>query len=331
MQINPQEIIGKVKAFFSHKNGKIISVIFLALIISIYWIYLTTPVSKLEVPKLIEIEKGSTLKDVSQKLSDEGFIKSRTILNTIIILSGGDDRVVSGEYLFEKAPSLFEVAKRITTGDFGIEIREVFLPEGVTVAQIAEIMEENFPYFEKDAFMQLASESEGMLFPDTYNFLETVKAFEVYNTLKDNFEKKIVEIKPLIKENNLSLRDVVIVASMVEKEATADSREEVASIIWKRLEEDMLLQIDATFVYSIGKGTFDLTMKDLTDEENPYNTYVHKGLPPTPISNPGLESLKAAAAAKPTEYMYFLTGRDGEMYYATNFEQHKKNRARYLD
>jgi UPF0755 protein len=301
------------------------------LILSIYWIYLTSPVKNLETPLLVEIEKGSTLKDVSQKFTEVGVIKSQTILNTVIILSGGDDKVVSGEYLFEKSPSLFEVAKRITTGDFGIEVKEVRIPEGVTVAQIADLMEERFPYFEKEAFMQLASESEGMLFPDTYNFLETVKAFEVYNTLKDNFEKKIAEIKPLIKENNLSLEEVVIVASMVEKEATEDSREEVASIIWKRLEKNMLLQIDATFVYSIGKGTFDLTMKDLTDEENPYNTYVHKGLPPTPISNPGLESLKAAASALPTENLYFLTGRDGEMYYARNFEEHKKNRARYLD
>jgi UPF0755 protein len=321
----------KTKAFFSHKNGRIIAVVVFILIVSVNWVYLTSPVKKLEVPKLIEIEKGSTLKDVSQKLADEGIIRSRTILNTVIILSGGDDKVVSGEYLFEKAPSLFEVAKRITIGDFGIDVKEVRLPEGVTVAQIAEIMEDKFPYFEKDAFMQLASESEGMLFPDTYSFLETVKAFEVYNTLKENFEEKIIEIKPIIKKNNLSLEEVVIVASMVEKEATADSRVEVASIIWKRLEVDMPLQIDATFVYSIGRGTFDLTKSDLTDKENPYNTYVYKGLPPTPISNPGLESLKAAAMAVDTDNLYFLTGRDGEMYYAENFEQHKKNRARYLD
>lgn len=331
MTIDTQQLINNIKNFFSHKNGKIISVVVFVLLVSVYWIYLTSPIGKLEVPKLVEIEKGTTLKDVSQKLAEEGIIRSKTILNTVIIISGGDDKVVSGEYLFEKAPSLFEVAKRITTGDFGIEVKEVRLPEGVTVAQIAEIMEERFPYFEKDAFIQLASESEGMLFPDTYSFLETVKAFEVYNTLKNNFETKISEIKPIIKENNLSLEEVVIVASMVEKEATADSREEVASIIWKRLEVDMPLQIDATFVYSIGKGTFDLTKSDLTDEDNPYNTYVYKGLPPTPISNPGLESLKAAAMAIETDNLYFLTGRDGEMYYATNFEEHKKNRARYLD
>lgn len=326
-----KSFLNKSKEFLSHKNGKIIAGLIFILILSIGWVCLTSPAKNLELPILVEIEKGSTLKDVSQKLSDLGIIKSRSILNTVIIVSGGDDKVVSGEYLFEKSPSLFEVAHRITTGDFGIDVKEVRIPEGVTVDQIGSIMEERFPYFDKNAFIQLASESEGLLFPDTYSFLETVKAFEVYNTLKDNFETKIAEVKPIIKKNNLSLEEVVIVASMVEKEATTDSREEVASIIWKRLEVDMPLQIDATFVYSIGKGTFDLTKKDLTDKENPYNTYVHKGLPPTAIGNPGLDSLIAAAKALPTDNLYFLTGRDGKMYYATNFEQHKKNRTRYLD
>lgn len=321
----------RIREFLNTKNGMIIVGLIFILILCINWIYLTSPSSKLQTPVLIEIEKGLSLKDVSQKLFDGGIIKSKTILNTVVILGGGDNKVVSGEYLFETPPSLFEVAKRITTGDFGIEIREVRLPEGVTVEEIGLIMEQKFPYFDKNAFMQLAAGSEGLLFPDTYNFLETVKAFEVYNVLKENFETKIATIKPIIKKNNLSLEQVVNVASIVEKEATADSREEVASIIWKRLEIDMPLQVDATFVYSIGKGTFDLTKKDLTDEENPYNTYVHKGLPPTPIGNPGLASLEAAANAYPTDYLFFLTGRDGEMYYAKNFEQHKKNRTKYLD
>jgi len=325
------ETFKKIKMFFDHRNRLIFGSLILILVICFYWVYITSPSNNIPAPILIQIEKGLSLKDVSQKFFSTGIIKSKTALNTVIILSGGDDKVVSGEYLFDKPPSLFEVSQRITTGDFGIEVKEIRYPEGATVEEIALISEAKFPYFDKEAFMQLASDSEGLLFPDTYSFLETVKAYEVYSTLRDNFEKKINEVKPLIKKNNLSLEDVVIVASIVEKEATADSREEVASIIWKRLEIDMLLQVDATFVYSIGKGTFDLTKSDLTDDKNLYNTYVHKGLPPTPISNPSLEALKAAAAALPTENIYFLTGRDGEMYYATNFEKHKQNRARYLD
>lgn len=315
---------------FKEKNNILIGSFILLITISFVWVYLTSPVSTLVIPTSFEVESGSSLRDVSQSLKDAGIIKSRTILNTIVILGAGDGKVVSGEYLFEKAPTVFEVAKRITLGDFGIEVKQVQFPEGVTVEEIALIMEARFPYFDKNAFMQLASDSEGMLFPDTYFFLENVKAHEVYRVLTNTFEEKIAEIKPLIKENKRNLHDVINVASIVEKESTAEARAEVASVIWKRLEDDMPLQVDATFVYSIDKGTFDLTKDDLKDEENPYNTYIYKGLPPTPISNPGLDSLIAAASAQPGEYLFFLTGHDGEMYYAKDFEQHKKNRSKYL-
>lgn len=316
---------------FKSRNNILIGIIILISTLSFVWVYLTNPPSKMQIPTSFEIKSGSSLRDVSQSMRDAGIIKSRTILNALVILGEGDAKVVSGEYLFEKPPTVFEVAKRITLGDFGIEVRQVRFPEGVTTEEIGLIMESRFPYFDKNAFMQLASDSEGMLFPDTYFFLENVKAYEVYRVLTKTFEEKLEEVKPLIKQNKRSLHDVIIVASMVEKEATADSREEVASVIWKRLEEDMLLQIDATFVYSIGRGTFDLTRSDLQDEDNLYNTYVYKGLPPTPISNPSLESLKAAASALPGEYLYFLTGHDGEMYYAEDFEGHKRNRERYLN
>lgn len=119
-------------------------------------------------------------------------------------------------------------------------------------------------------------------------------------------------------------------ASIIEGEADKDSKQAVSNILWKRIKLDMALQVDAPFVYSIGKGTFDLSNGDLKDKENPYNTYVNKGLPPTPISNPGLESLKAAATPAETPYLYFLTGHDGNMYYAETFEGHKKNRKLHL-
>jgi UPF0755 protein len=328
--LNPTETFKNFCCLFKNKNNIFIGILILVSTCSVVWIYLTSAPSKLMLPTSFEIESGSSLREVSQSLHDAGIIKSRTILNTIVILGAGDAKVVSGEYLFEKSPTVFEVAKRITLGDFGIDVKEVRFPEGVTNEEIALIMESRFPYFDKNAFMQLASDSEGMLFPDTYLFLENVKAHEVYKVLTETFEKKIVELKPLLKENGRSLHEVINIASIVEKEATAESRAEVASIIWKRLEDDMPLQVDATFVYSIGKGTFDLTKSDLQDKDNPYNSYTHKGLPPTPISNPGLESLVAAASALPGEYLFFLTGHDGEMYYAKDFEQHKKNRSKYL-
>ncbi len=101
--------------------------------------------------------------------------------------------------------------------------------------------------------------------------------------------------------------------------------------MWNRIEMGMLLQVDATFVYSIGKNSFTVTRDEMRDESDEYNTYVYEGLPPTPISNPGLESILASVNHNPTEYVFFLTGRDGNMYFATNFEEHKRNRSLYLD
>ncbi len=315
--------------FFRNHNNVFIFIGILILVCST-WIYSTSAPKNIEIPISVVIEEGSSLKEITKHLKEVGLIRSKTVVNALIILGAGDSRVVSGEYLFESHPSAFDVVRRITRGDFGIDVKEVTFPEGVTVEEIALIMESRYPYFEKEAFMQLASESEGLLFPDTYLFLENVKAYEVYGVLKDNFEKKITEISGLLKESKRSLEDVVIMASIVEKEATADSRQEVANILWKRLEMGMPLQVDATFVYSIDKGTFDLTKKDLTDEENPYNTYIHEGLPPTPIGNPGLDSLKASATASNTKNLFFLTGHDGEMYYATTFDEHKTNKRKYL-
>lgn len=296
-----------------------------------YWIWATSAPRSLDIPATIEIEKGESVKQITQKFKDAGIVRSRTIANTLIILGAGDTKVVSGTYLFETRPNVFEVVRRITRGDFGIETKTVRIPEGATIQQIGELFEQEFAYFDKDAFYQLTEGKEGYLFPDTYMFLETVKAYEVVDVLEDTFAAKSAELIPLLKESGRTLHDVVIMASIVEREATAESRQAVANILWKRLEIEMPLQVDATFVYSVGRGTFDLTKADLQNEDDPYNTYVHKGLPPTAISNPSFESLKAAATKEDTEYLFFLTGHDGEMYYAETFEGHKRNRERHLN
>ncbi|MEY2640952.1 MAG: hypothetical protein RL150_345 [Candidatus Parcubacteria bacterium] len=306
-------------------------VLIIALLLSIVWVWATTAPSALVVPVAIDVPKGATVKEITQQLKDAGLIRSRAVTNTIIIVSGRDTKIVSGTYLFERRPSTFEVVRRVTRGDFGVETKEVRIPEGATTKQIGELFEQEFAYFDKDAFYQLTEGKEGYLFPDTYQFLETVKAYEVVAALEENFAKQTAALLPLMKASERTLEDVVIMASIIEREATADSRQAVGNILWKRIEIEMPLQVDATFVYSVGRGTFDLTKADLANEDNPYNTYTHKGLPPTAISNPGFESLKAAATKEDTDYLFFLTGHDGEMYYAETFEGHKRNRARYLN
>jgi UPF0755 protein len=142
------------------------------------------------------------------------------------------------------------------------------------------------------------------------------------------FDQRIAENKGILASEK-SLRDIVTMASIIEKEATRESMQEVSNILWKRIDEDMPLQVDAGFVYERGKHTFELSLEDLK-EDSPYNTYTRRGLPPTPISNPGIQALLAASQPQETDNFYFLTGYDGEMYYASTLKEHDSNKEKYL-
>lgn len=118
-------------------------------------------------------------------------------------------------------------------------------------------------------------------------------------------------------------------ASIIEKEATSDSMQEVSNILWHRIDINMPLQVDASFVYERNKHTFELSSDDLK-KDSPYNTYIRHGLTPTAISNPGIQAILAAAFPKPTKNLYFLTGYDGKMYYAKTLKEHESNKEKYL-
>lgn len=128
---------------------------------------------------------------------------------------------------------------------------------------------------------------------------------------------------------NRKISDVIIMASILEGEALPKDRQVVAGILWKRLSIGMPLQVDATFRYINGKGTYDLTADDLKID-SPYNTYIHKGLPPGPISNPGIDAISASLNPIPTKYLYYLTEKDGTIHYAKTFTEHIANKNKYL-
>lgn len=313
----------------NNKTDYYYGALFFLIFFSIFWIFLTSIPINSSLPKTFTVESGSSLAEIANSLKEQHFIRSKTIFTSLVIFKKGETKIISGEYLFTDPTTFFTLIHRLTTGDYGIERKQVRIPEGSTLDEMGRILETNFPDFDKEVFYQLTEGKEGYLFPDTYFFLENVKAYEVVKMLQDTFNEKIETLK-LETKTNINLRDIIIMASIIEGEADKDSKQAVSNILWKRIRLDMALQVDAPFVYSIGKGTFDLSNGDLKDKENPYNTYVNKGLPPTPISNPGLESLKAAATPAETPYLYFLTGHDGNMYYAETFEGHKKNRKLHL-
>ncbi len=172
---------------------------------------------------------------------------------------------------------------------------------------------------------------EGYLFPDTYLFNKSYPLNVLIKMMTDNFEKKITpELRQEIERQGKNLPEIIIATSLIEAEArTAEDRKLVADIIWRRLANNMPLQLDSTVNYVTGEKKPAISLKE-QDIDSPYNTYKYKGLPPGPINNPGLESIEAAIYPQKNNYWYFLTGKDGKMYYAKNLEEHNLNKMKYL-
>ncbi|MEX0933871.1 MAG: endolytic transglycosylase MltG [Candidatus Paceibacterota bacterium] len=278
----------------------------------------------------IGIPKGTTLKEASLLLHERKAISSPFLFKGLVILLRGEGGLISGDYYLREPEGVFSLARRFTQGLYGLAPIKVLLPEGATIEEMAAILSETYPRFNANHFKLLAKDKEGYLFPDTYLFFPNVEASQVYNELRDTFTIKIKEIQDEVDAFGKPLEDVVIMASLLEEEArTQETRRMIAGILWDRLRIGMALQVDAVFPYIIGKNTFEVTLEDL-EFDSPYNTYKYPGLPPAPITNPGLDSLRAAVNPTPSPYLFYLSDIDGNLHYARTFEEHKQNKARYL-
>jgi UPF0755 protein len=297
-------------------------------VIVLFWVLLISAPLTFKDGTVVTISKGDSVKVISQKLKQADVIQSQILFTNIIIFFNLDSKIVAGDYVFKKEHTVFEVLQRISNGEYGIEVKKITLIEGLTVTEMADLFSKEFYNISKEEFSEKALPYEGYLFPDTYYFLENVTSEEIILKMRTTFDEKIAEDEEILNSKK-DLKDIVIMASIIEKEATTDSMQEVSDILWHRIDISMPLQVDAGFVYEQGKHTFELSLEDLKTD-SPYNTYVRYGLTPTPISNPGIQALKAAAFPQPTENLYFLTGYDGEMYYAKTLKEHNANKEKYL-
>lgn len=279
---------------------------------------------------IVSVQPGESLETVTQKFTTLRIIRSPFVFRSLVILLGGEKKVTAGDYLLTDKDSPLTLAWRIIEGKFGMEPVKVTIPEGLNNEEISTIIAKKLVVFDAISFEKEAVKKEGYLFPDTYFFPPTAKPQEVIDRMTNNFNEKIKTIESDIQSFGKSVSDVVIMASILEGEAKdTESRQIVAGILWKRIALGMPLQVDATFKYINGKDSSNLTLDDLKID-NAYNTYTNRGLPPTPINNPGIDALLAAVTPTKTDYLYFLTGKDGKMYYAKTFEQHKANKVKYL-
>lgn len=297
------------------------------IVIAILWIL---PPAAYPVGKVVRIEKGMTINEAAKHLKEKKVIQSPVLFGILVRLMPWQPGVIAGDYMFNHRSTVFGIAYRLTTGSYDIVPVKVRIPEGATVRDIAIIIDNRLPNFNKLEFMKLASTSEGFLFPDTYFFMPTASTSVLIEEMRNNFNTKTAPLSLPIFKSNHTLLEIVTMASIIEKEAYGvKDRRMISGILWKRINAGMRLQVDAVFPYIIGRNTFDLTKKDLRFD-SPYNTYRYAGLPPGPIGNPSLDAIKAAIEPTPSPYWFYLADRKGVTHYSVDFAQHVANKKKYL-
>jgi UPF0755 protein len=309
----------------------VIILIALGSIALISYVFLIAPPSSFPTGNLIAVPEGASAKEAGQMLEEQGVVRNGTAFSIAVTILGADRGVRAGDYLFKEPKDLFSVARAITTGAFGLEPIRIRIPEGATTKEMARIYSAQLQRFDAEKFVEKAQPDEGFLFPDTYFFLPNATEDIVIKAMRQNFDTNIAQLAGEIESFGKPLREVVIMASILEKEAFDHTdRRKIAGVLWRRIRIDMALQVDAAFLYSIGRATFTLTKEDLANEDDPYNTYAHKGLPPGAIGSPSLSSLRAAVTPIDEGYLFYLADSNHITYYSKTYEEHMRKRALYI-
>ena len=301
----------------------------------VYYLDGLKPVSKnAKASKIFVIQKGESLNSIIKRLYQEKLIRSRVVFYLLVKRLGIEKRIQAGDFRLSSSMTAEEIAKSLTHGTLDIWVTVI---EGLRKEEVAQIVSKNLGLPESVFITQA---QEGYLFPDTYLIPKNADVEMVIKIFQNNFRKKFTDDLKRKAENRLGLleKEVITLASMVEREAKTDEeRKVVAGILWKRLKNDWLLQVDATVQYALGYQPKEKTWwkKNLTfvdlKIDSPYNTYIYKGLPPTPISNPGLSSILAVVNADiNTPYFYYISDKSGRLHYAKTLEEHNRNIERYL-
>lgn len=324
-----------------------LAILVLFIVVVFWWRTSTSSVTSTESFQNFVIPKGLSATAIGSKLHSQKLIKSPLAFKVYVQVFGKAGKISAGEFSLSSDMTLFEIVQTLQGGP-----RELWvtIPEGLRREEIAEIFIESLGKKGQDVdvfraqFLELTEDQEGYLFPDTYLFPPDASASVVINKLVQTFESKLDDsTRDAIDKSRYSLNQFMVMASIIERETKTDEeRPVVAGILWKRLETDgWLLQVDASVQYAVTNSKLKtqsskldnywpiLTKEDL-DINSPYNSYKSASLPPTPIANPGLSSIKAAVFPENSNYWFYIHDRDGGIHYAETIEQHNNNVRKYL-
>lgn len=296
----------------------------------------------------LTIPSGAGTSDIANILEKNNVIGSAFKFKILSKIKGYDGDFKSGEYTFTKSMKPSEIADVIIKG---VSNQESFtIPEGFSIYKIGKRLEEHgictqaefedelengeFEYTFLPKKISGKEKFEGYLYPDTYSISKNASAHDIIKACLDNYQDKYdKEIKNLVEKSGRSLEEVMKVASIVEREAVkSDERPLVAGVIYNRLNKDMKLQMCSTVQYILKEDKPVLSIAD-TEISSDYNTYINEGLPPGPICNPGMSSIKAAANPEKTKYIYFVVSSklDGSMEYSSDYDEFLKDKEKYYD
>jgi len=291
-------------------------------------------------PKIVYIKPKTGVQEIAQTLWEAGVIRSRWAFLGMAYLQGSPTRLKAGEYEFTHGMSLREILQKLEAGR--VVTHQITIPEGFTALDIARLLAGE-QLVDTDRFMVLVMDTrfaeelgvpgntlEGYLFPDTYRLTRGMGEEEILRIMVTRFRQAVpTDLDAQARRVGLDSHSVVTLASLIEKEATLDSeRPLVAAVFYNRLRRNMPLQSDPTAVYGVPGPRRRITPLDLK-RKTPYNTYLKAGLPPGPISNPGLASIQAALNPARVNYLYFVAKNDGSHFFSRTLAQHAEAVRRY--
>jgi len=333
------------------------SLLFLMLVVGVsglYYVWNQLSPTKAGPPVEVTITKGMSANSVSKLLEENGIIKNSFIFGYYLVLKEEGANFQAGRYELKPGMDKLEVIAKLNAGDvMKQETVKFTIPEGYSILQIADKLAAE-GIADRDKFLALTNEQrtwsgaetvlfvpkefpnakyrlEGYLFPDTYEVVKGVSEEEIILRLLKEQDRKLSTLPEdwvdQLDKLNISMHQMLTVASIIEREVMVDEeRAKVAGVIYNRLAEPMRLQVDATIQYALGEQKELLSYED-TELDDPYNTYTIDGLPPGPIANPSLESIKAALYPEEHNYLFYVTKKDGSNthLFAETYQQHQRN------
>ena len=319
-------------------NIKAILISIILIIISVFFVMYSQVVNnplKAEEDITIEIKEGDTFYGILDSLSQENLIRGVPFIKLYIMISGIEVDVKPGNHNVGKDIKLKTLIENLNEEQ--IDYITFTVPEGYTIEDIAKklddeniVTKEEFitavKNYELPSYVKENSNKrynlEGYLFPDTYNLKKEYKAEDIIKIMIERFE---VALSTAVSEtsvdiNSEDIEEIITIASIIEKEAVLnEERKTISSVIQNRIKSDMMLQIDATVIYSLGEHVEHVLYEHL-EVDSPYNTYKYYGLPVGPISNPGLESIIAAITPEETDYLFYVLQDDSSHYFTDNYD-----------